>query len=548
MQILEISNRLGLAKLLFVPFVFTLCYFQSCNKELDGDLPGSKEVELVTDAVSFQEEVYDLLMDRITSEGDTIAAKEFALQKILEYPEVDYAGTNSQGIYIQYKNGMRGGLIIDFEDEPGNGVLSIKESVKKCENSAPLGNVVPSAKRTIILNPHFDERESYTNVILSAYNEKLPEAGFDKPVLLRDKHCTVKEFASLEGYGIIHIYSHSIPWPSNTNIQKVYLLTGEVYNKPTFIEYFDYYEKKDFGFFTHDRKTRFYVSSEFIAAENNFSEDTTLIYGGFCHSFNGSWPEKMTNAGAAGYFGFNWAVFTDWNVEWARTLITELSDNSRFVPFNVSSWYQSHGEIKYPNVAAPEDYVHLLFEGNPELALLPTKAQVDLTKVNEVKCDLMATINWSCDNQSVTIQKISSPVLIRSEIYTREWNYATTFTGSIPGTIVGNLYLRFDDSFTMIDSFYVYNQWLFDADDEELIQNGYPRTKTQSYSGHDLPLWVNQPDLDRYIYGVQGSDASDYLSTLDCEYEFPDGSSCKIEEFEFTDETLQMIRLDFYIR
>ena len=63
-----------------------------------------------------------------------------------------------------------------------------------------------------------------------------------------------------------------------------------------------------------------------------------------------------------------------------------------------------------------------------------------------------------------------------------------------------------------------------------------------------LPIWVNEPDFDRYIYGIQGSDAADYLSTLECKYEFPKGSSCSINKFEFTDETLQMIRFDFHIR
>jgi hypothetical protein len=135
----------------------------------------------------------------------------------------------------------------------------------------------------------------------------------------------------------------------------------------------------------------------------------------------------------------------------------------------------------------------------------------------------------------------------RTTICKSEWDTATTYTGSIPGRVKGELFIRFNPYITEIDSFYVYCRWSFDADDAELIQNGYPYTKYQMCSGHDLPLWVDEPSQNRYIYGLQGSGAGDHIYFLNCEYFFPEDIDCAIDKFEFTDATLQMIRFDFYI-
>lgn len=521
-----------------------------CNKDKGDDPPDLAEIEKINNAVLMQELAYDQLTDLLQTE-DTLTAKNTVLAGILNDPEVQSAGVNSQGLYIQYENGMRGGLIIDFEDDPQDTIPPFEIDTGGERKSDILQDVVPSNERTVILNPHYFEREYFTQDILKTYDNRLTMAGFNEPELHRNEDCTVEKFTFLENYGIIHIYSHGWPWIYNNDIVAVYLMTGEVVNDRTTNLYWKYILNGDIAFVTTEEKTsKYFLSPVFISDFNNFTKDTTLVYGGFCYSALGYWPEYMTNAGAIGYFGFDWSVLTIWNAYWARVLIYDLTNTKRLVPMTVGYWYDNTPTRpkNYEDETSPLDYVHLAYAGNLELALLKKKIQINLTKVNEVQCDVMSTNQWTCNTPNLTFQKISSTVNINAWTFMREWQYTTTFTGSIPVDSKGKLFLRFNDAFTEIDSFYVHNSWNYQADDEDLQKYGYPNIKTQTCIGHDLPIWVNEPDFDRYIYGIQGSDAADYLSTLECKYEFPDGSSCAIDKYEFTDETLQMIRFDFHIR
>jgi len=531
--------------LVAIPF-----FWVGCNKDREEDPPDLVEIEKINNAVLLQEDAYDQLTDLLQSE-DTLTAKNTILTTILNDPLVQSAGINSQGLYIQYVNGMRGGLIIDFEDFPDDTLTPFEiETVQSLKSDLP-PDVIPADERTVILNPHYYERERFTQKILRTYDKRLPIANFYKPELHRNEDCSVEKFTFLENYGIVHIYSHGWAWPNSSNIMTVYLMTGESDNSSTTSYYWKQILSGDIPIVTIGRKShKYYVSPDFIAEWNNFEEDTTFIYGGFCYSFLGGWPETMINAGAAGYVGFDWSVQTRWNAAWARSIIYHLTNTDRLIPMNITDWFGATPSIpkQHECKKVPGKFTYILYQGNPVLALLPKTILADLSKVNEVQCDVMSTIQWTCSTPNLTVQKITSAVNINSRTFQQDWNYETTFTGSIPVNVIGELRLEFNPTFDTIKSFYVHNTWNFNAKDEELNKYGYPSVKTQTYSGHDLPIWVNEPDFDRYIYGVQGSKAIDYITTLECKYEFPNGSSCSIDKFEFTDETLQMIRFDFHIR
>lgn len=541
------SHKIIFSFIILVSLSLILC---GCKKDEENNLPDPGNIEEINNAILLQEDAYDQLADLLQS-TDTTTAKVSILSMILADPLVQLADTNSQGLYIQYKNGMRGGLIIDFEDDPQDTISPFEietEDVLKAEQPK---NIIPADERTVILNPHYFERERFTQKILSTYDKRLPLAGFYQPELHRNEDCTVEKFTFLGNYGIVHIYSHGWAWPCRSNIHTVYLMTGEFENASTSSYYWREILAGDIPIVTCGRKShKYFLSPDFIAEYNNFTEDTTMIYGGFCYSYLGGWPEIMNNAGAAGYFGFDWSVQTRWNARWARAVIYDLTRSDLLVPMTVEYWfYNTPTRPKsYYCIKAPDFSVDLLYNGFADLALLPNKILVDLSKMTEVQSDVMSTIQWTCSSPNLTVQKITSAFGVTSRTCTEEWEYQTTFTGSIPGNIKGELYLEFNETFEKIDSFYVHNTWFFNATDEELNKYGYPTVKTQTYTGNDLPIWVNEPDLDRYIYGVQGSKAADHLSTLECKYEFPNGSSCSINKFEFTDETLQMIRFDFHIR
>jgi hypothetical protein len=149
---------------------------------------------------------------------------------------------------------------------------------------------------------------------------------------------------------------------------------------------------------------------------------------------------------------------------------------------------------------------------------------------------------------NLAIHKIRRPVTIDKYEFELEWDEMRTFTGSVDVQDIGELKVKFDSSFTKINSFYAINTYHYQADSAKLAQYGYPESKTQIYSGHDLPIWVNDPAQSRYIYGLAGSNASLYIDDLQCDFYFPDGTVCSIYEYEFIDEVIDIIRFDFHIK
>ena len=89
----------------------------------------------------------------------------------------------------------------------------------------------------ILLNPSYWERSAYSEQIIPQYRDKfLPKIGFTLETY-KNEEANVDLFTQLSGYGIIHIYSHGCAWPKETNIQDVYLKTGEVENDYTTEKY-----------------------------------------------------------------------------------------------------------------------------------------------------------------------------------------------------------------------------------------------------------------------------------------------------------------------
>ena len=125
-----------------------------------------------------------------------------------------------QAIFIEYADGTRGGIFFDPQDYPDQ-EYSFPDQMKS-NSRKNLLKTTPTSKRTIIINPHYFEREKYTNYILDKYDKLLPDVGYETPERYFNDECNLELFTKLEGYGFIHIYSHGIKLNNN-----VYLKTGE---------------------------------------------------------------------------------------------------------------------------------------------------------------------------------------------------------------------------------------------------------------------------------------------------------------------------------
>ncbi len=544
-------SSLAYVIILLVPLCSGLLLTPGCGGGGGTGTPDGDGIDDINRAVALQESTYALL-DDLLAVMDTAAALDSVVDVFMADDLVQAADTNSQGVYVEYKSGMRGGIMLAYEEGPLGDTPPLEPGAGRPGAFLRLaGNAVPAAGRTVLLNPHYYERENFTRGILDVYDSCLPLVGFDEPERYFVEDCTLDKMTFLENYGVVHIYSHGWAWPGRRDLETVYLMTGEFVNERTSGLFRRDIRSGDVPLVIGPHGHRYFVSPEFVAARNDFSADTTLIYGGFCYSFLGGWPEAMTAAGAGGYLGFTWSVATDWNAYWAQAFCLSMTDTSRLHPMTVADWFAGTPSIpkEYAHAGAPGGWVSVMYLGRTDLALFHDRVEVDLSRVNEVWIDLMADIDWACDTErmNLSVHKVTRPVDIVSRVYEADWEEWRVFTGGIDVKDTGRLYVRFNRAFTMIDTFFVANTWYFDADDEDLDEHGYPRLKTESFGGGRLPIWVNQPDFNLYIYGVQGSAAAAHVSHADCEYSYPDGSSCRMVSYDFTDEPLQMIRFDFHI-
>ena len=101
------------------PIIYLLLIFilSSCKEEenpVNSDNEKFVE-EIKTVVVQFQESNYNNF-ENLLLQMDTTSAMNSIAQQISTNENVDWVETSAQGIAIQYKNGIRGGLFINPKD------------------------------------------------------------------------------------------------------------------------------------------------------------------------------------------------------------------------------------------------------------------------------------------------------------------------------------------------------------------------------------------------------------------------------------------------
>ena len=245
------------------------------------------------------------------------------MEVIQDYENVNWAQTNTQGIAIQYTNGMRGGIMVNGQDYPDIDIgiqpptISANINTNKSIDSIYGKSVLlyenkPSGKKTIFINPHNYERIAHANNILTQCDYFFPKCGYDVPERVFDSDVKISTYTNLDKYGIIHIYAHGWAWPNQDAITDVYLMTGERANNFTTKKYWDEIKTGNIPLvLISNHSTKYFVSPDFVNQHNDFSKNNSFIYGGFCYSYLGGWPETMIDdANALAYTGFSWSVYT----------------------------------------------------------------------------------------------------------------------------------------------------------------------------------------------------------------------------------------------
>jgi hypothetical protein len=342
MKLIRLIFLLGVA-------VFFLAFFSTCKKS-NNDTWTTEEKASYDNVIALQDQAaanYNAWMQTMDSLEVITALQQFFLSD----PSVISATIGSQGIAVEYTNGMGGGIFLNPQDNPGDDSLNLK-SFKKDHLADIKSQPIVNIKEAILLNPHYWDRMSWTDKIIANYNQYLPMAGYILARTYFDDEADVDQFTKLSGYGIIHIYTHGLAWPTSSNIQAVYLLTGEEENEDTSEKYWEELRNKEIIIFkTSTSELRienvYLISEKFIAGHNDFSQDTILFYGGFCYSALGNWPDLQKSFAAGTYFGFDWAVRSNYCNDWANDLIKTLADTTSGQPGSVVNWLGSPLDKSY---------------------------------------------------------------------------------------------------------------------------------------------------------------------------------------------------------
>ena len=356
-------------------FIFTSCKKKSQEEETNTGWTAEQEA-FYNNVISLQ----DQAAINYTTWMKTMDSTE-VINKLQQYfmsdPSVTSATIGSQGIAVQYSNGMRGGIFLNPSDHP--------EDTTRIHGSHPQGNSTPSILKSLVNNnkielrdAHYWERYDWTNEMWNycslVYKNKI---GF----LLENKQdeADLDDLCQLSGSGIIQLYSHGWAWPSDIHVNEAYLMAGEIANAATSQKYFDDIINGTVTISeTMWAKTRgyagawhnvYFVSSKFISKYNDFSKDTVLFFGAFCYSGLGSWPEITKSFAKGTYFGFDNAVYTDWSCSWFENLMYKMSDTSLTTPMTPEVWMNDPDLPKYYYDDDNDVIVEINYSGDPDLTL-----------------------------------------------------------------------------------------------------------------------------------------------------------------------------------
>lgn len=354
--------------LFYFLLVISFLWIESCGLT-DDDNPGwsSNDKELYDQILTTQDEIADDLEGWFQT-MDSLDAIEKAYQSFINDENVTSATINSQGIAVQYSNGIRGGLFLNPKDDAGEeGGKSLSGFSGPIKDNG-LKSLVNNRKM-VFINPHYYERSYFSDQVLNIDATNLARVEIRPVQYYKSTTATLDQFANLAGYGFIQVYSHGFAWPKRNNITDVYLLTGETANETTSKKYWDDLTESNIPIIRVGVENKYFIAPEFISKYNDFSKDTVLFYGGFCYSFLGGWPDLIDSFADGAYLGFDWSVYTFRNANWSVNMISQMSDTSKANPATLGDWMDNPDMEKSYWNERDQRTVHIYYTGDEKLTL-----------------------------------------------------------------------------------------------------------------------------------------------------------------------------------
>jgi hypothetical protein len=316
--------------------------------------------------LNLQDSLGQMLFDQL-QQVDTSTALNSTRSLVLTVNDlVQAANINSQGIAIEYRNSMRGGIMIDALD--GYPIMPV--DTPELEDSSQRYKATemrPGSLKSLFLCPIYRVRKEIADSLLRSAYADFSATGYQQFTKRLADLCDLKRFNEIEGYGIIHIYSYCFAWPNTTLSEEVYLMSGQSIEQIE-TEYQTSLEDKSLAvIYVPGRGNTYFLAPSYFNPEIDLSTESPLVYLGFGNSFNTGWKNRFVydfNAGAL--VGFDGPLGADQNLAWSVGMYDILGDTSQPQSITISEWYNS---IDHYYQYGSDHITNILFEGAKNLVI-----------------------------------------------------------------------------------------------------------------------------------------------------------------------------------
>lgn len=324
-------------KILIILCLFITSIIISCTKDStsEPELPPQITYQEVVRTVLQPQENYFNIYKDLLALTDSISALDSVLNLFKKNPDVLWAEKSINGIDVQYKNGIRGGIVTtdSYLSKAVNSNENLQSDDNKRTLQKTLTNITPLSKKSVIISQFGVELE----IIEEAFYQYLPSIGFEQPVVYRGiiHPDDIEIFKNLQNYGVIYINSGGFPWTIN-NPEECYILTKIPLQESVFLKYIT-------DFLAGNLMTKFHllfgnivlIGSNFISTYNNFELSKPLIIGSYSFSIFSELASKMKSNTKGAFIGYDW--FEPNNSDdliWINDLIFSMTQE----PINIKQW------------------------------------------------------------------------------------------------------------------------------------------------------------------------------------------------------------------
>ncbi len=369
-------------------FVFTACS-SSVDTPSGTSGPTDEEVGEVLSHIVGQQSYYQDGAILAASMGAAAAIDSLATL-VAQDPGVDWAVNNGTGVSIRWRNGLRGIVALRLLNEGTQSGKSVSDWTPSPTQSStePAGAAgqgiftVPKHRKALYLAPCYSEFSLWDDSFIKAVDGVLPKVGFSPLTVYKDEEVTLARLCGVAAgdYGLIRIGSHGSPWPSVSDIQEVYVISGEIPTEASINANWEDLDQGHLAIGSYAGGNRYFFDSHYFTANNNFGDGNPFVSAGFCFGWLGGWPEDLRQVSKAGAVtGWDWETLASADAGKTEYVVLDMCDTTRTRPTTLQTWHTAVD----PHYMEESRRISLHYSAADNFALWTTSV-VQITKIDPV--------------------------------------------------------------------------------------------------------------------------------------------------------------------